>query len=85
MLVLLFIGATVNSYYLGGYDSRQVKPPGGFTVLNMQAQTSSNGRLQAYFEIALNQTADALQSSPLAIIYATGQASDGEIQASTRS
>ena len=74
----------MNSYYLAAYDSRQVKPPGQFQVLSMQAQASPTGRLQAYFEIALNQTTNTLPS-PFNIIYATGGVDGGMIQVKTLS
>ena len=77
-------GATVDSYFLGGYVSSAVTPPGKFKVLSMQAQASSTGRLQAYFEIALTQTANALRATPLDVIYAIGELAKEEIQASNR-
>lgn len=75
-------GASVDSYFLGGYDSSAVQPPGKFKVLSMQAQASTTGRLQAYFEVVLTQKANALKATPLDVIYAVGEVSKEEIQAS---
>lgn len=50
----------------------------------MQAQATPAGRLQAYFEIVLTQTADALRSVDLDVIYALGELAGEELQASRR-
>ena len=48
----------------------------------MTAQATPAGRLQAYFEIVLTQTADALKSADLDVIYALGELAGEELQAS---
>ena len=48
----------------------------------MTAQATPAGRLQAYFEIVLSQTADALKSADLDVIYAIGELAGEELQAS---
>ena len=75
-------GASVDSYYLADYVSSAVQPPGKFKVLSMKAQATPAGRLQAYFEIVLTQTADALKSADLNVIYALGELAGEELQAS---
>lgn len=78
----IYAGASVDSYFLADYRSSAVQPPGRFTVLSMQAQVTPAGRLQAYFEIVLTQTADALRSVDLDIICALGELAGEELQAS---
>lgn len=51
-------------------------------MLSMQAQATPAGRLQAYFEIVLTQTADALRSADFDVIYALGELAGEELQAS---
>ena len=70
----------MNSYYLADTDTEGVQPPGKFTVLSMQAQATSLGRLQAYFEIVLTPTANALMTTPLDVIYALGPVAGGALQ-----
>lgn len=48
----------------------------------MKAQATPAGRLQAYFEIVLAQTADVLKSAGLDVIYALGELAGEELQAS---
>lgn len=75
-------GAAVDSYFLTDYRSSAVRPPGKLKVLSMQAQATPTGRLQAYFEIVLPQTAASLRSTALDVIYALGELAGGELQAS---
>ncbi|KAL3141585.1 hypothetical protein ABBQ32_004827 [Trebouxia sp. C0010 RCD-2024] len=74
-------GAAVDSYFLADYKSSAVRPPGKLKVLSMQAQATPTGRLQAYFEIVLPQTAASLRSSALDVIYALGELAGEELQA----
>lgn len=74
-------GAAVDSYFLTDYRSSAVRPPGKLKVLSMQAQATPTGRLQAYFEIVLPQTAASLRSTALDVIYALGELAGGELQA----
>ena len=48
----------------------------------MEAQATPAGRLQAYFEIVLTQTPDALKATDLDVIYALGALTGDELQAS---
>lgn len=75
----------MDSYFLADYVSSAVQPPGKLKVLAMTAQATPAGRLQAYFEIVLTQTADALRSADLDIIYALGELAGEELQASCAS
>lgn len=78
-------GAAVDSYFLADYKSSAVRPPGKLKVLSMQAQATPTGRLQAYFEIVLPQTADALRATDLDVICALGKLAGGQLQASCSS
>ena len=72
----------MDSYFLADYASSAVQPPGRFQVLSMKAQATPAGRLQAYFEIVLAQTADELRSADMDVIYALGELAGEELQAS---
>ena len=61
MLLWYNAGASVDSYYLGGYSSGQVIPPGRLTVTQMNASQAS-GRIYAQFALQLSQTADELSA-----------------------
>ena len=63
-------GASVNSYYLGGYVTSAVTPPSRLDVLAMSAD-STNGVLSAAFTLNLT-AADVAKLSAFDIIYSQG-------------
>lgn len=54
-------GASVDTYFLGGYDASQVRAPGRLNVAQMNASLES-GRLYAQFTMQLPQSAEQLAS-----------------------
>jgi hypothetical protein len=67
----------VDDYYLGGYDSGSVSPPGQLDVRNKAAEAAS-GRLRISFSLGLPGVPSA--QSAVAVLIATGPLhSDGSL------
>ena len=62
----------MDNYYLGGYTSSQVQPPGKLNLLSASAAMSGN-RLQTLFRIRLLTSGSALSATPTSSLLALGQ------------
>ncbi|BDA43017.1 probable cytochrome b561 and DOMON domain-containing protein At3g61 at C-terminar half [Coccomyxa sp. Obi] len=65
-------GASVDNYYLGGYSSTLVQPPGKLDLLSASAAMSGN-RLQALFQIRLPTNGSTLSATPTDYLMALGR------------
>ncbi|CAL8468982.1 g8523 [Coccomyxa elongata] len=65
-------GASVDNYYLGGYSSAMVQPPGKLNLLSASAAMSGN-RLQALFTIRLPTNGSTLSATPTDYLMALGR------------
>lgn len=65
-------GAVVDDYYLGGYSSSLVKPPGKLAVISSAAAKSGNNTLQSVFQIRLNGTGASFTNTPTDFLMAVG-------------
>ncbi len=65
-------GASVDNYYLGGYSSAMVQPPGKLDLLSASAAMSGS-RLQALFTIRLPTNGSSLSTTPTDYLMALGR------------
>lgn len=64
-------GAVVDDYFLGGYSSSLVKPPGKLDVISAAAAKSGDS-LQAVFQIRLKGNGASFANAPTDFLMAVG-------------